>query len=129
MVKRALLYWMTVGTGDAFVDFDGHPVTGSLVGASRSPCAGAANGGATRVYRANVTSLVPGAGTYDVSRVGELPGIAEGASLVLLLTSSGSPVKGQVIIKDGARTAKQQQQIQALFRRCRFRRPKSGLAP
>jgi subtilisin len=115
VVRRALLYWMTVGTADSSVIFEGNQVNGALVGASRSPCSSAANGGATRVYRANVTSLVPGAGTYDILNVGQSPGFAEGASIVLIMSTTGSLLKSHVIVRDGARTAKQQQQIEDVF--------------
>jgi hypothetical protein len=105
-VDKAFLYWMTTGAPDPNVTFQTMPVTGQLVGSSRSPCSTANFGGATRVYRADVTSLFTSNGTYQVGDVGTATGPGEGASLVVVLEQPTSTQKVVVEINDGAATAK-----------------------
>jgi subtilisin family serine protease len=104
-VQRAFLYWMTVGNADPSIFLDGNAINGTLLGVAPSPCETAANNGATRVYRADVTTQVIGNGSYSLAGVGKPPGIAEGASLVLITRQASSTATNQITIEDGALTA------------------------
>jgi hypothetical protein len=86
-------------------------VASTLVGASPRPC-GSAGTGAVRVYRANVTSLVPGNGSYLLERLGP-EGV--GASLVVVTSRPGSTEKRHVVIRAGAMTAQQSQTMLHAF--------------
>jgi subtilisin len=103
-VSRAYLYVMTVNGADAdsSVLLNGMPVKATLIGAARDPCTGG-NGSAARVYRADVTSLVAGNGTYSISGVAGT-GLGEGASLVIVVQNALGQKRG-VQIQQGAWTA------------------------
>jgi subtilisin len=113
-IPRAYLYFMTVNGADADADvlFNGSPVQATLVGGSRDPCT-ANNGSAARVYRADVSGLVTGNGSYTVSGVGG-SGSGEGASLVLV-TAQPAAAYRVVLIQEGAMTALQGETISHTF--------------
>ena len=114
-VKRAYLYFMTANGADSdrSVSVNGTPVAGALVGASRDPCTAGTNGAAARVYRADVTKIVAGNGSYHVSGVAG-PGTAEGASLVVVLARNTAADRG-VVIQEGALTALPGETISHIF--------------
>ena len=89
-VHSAYLYWSTLG--DAVPEgadrgiLNGKPVKGKLLGSDRSPCWVPAS---IHSFRANVTSLVQGNGTYELTGFVDSgnPDVApsiEGASLVVI---------------------------------------------
>ena len=101
-VQKALLYWGMLDNGeDASLNkltFNGQPIVGSRIGTGPDTCWGRTN---SFTYRADVTSLVAGNGTYPLSNVafgGNI--LAEGASLIVVYQLPGAPVK-TVIIDDG----------------------------
>ena len=101
-VARAFLYWTTIGSADATVRLNGRAVNGQLVGTSSDTCWEL---GANRVYRANVTRMVPGNGTYWVSGVGNQgAGDGQGASLVVAFGRLAADTATRVVIRDGARS-------------------------
>lgn len=107
-VNRAFLVWSILGgatPGAAFPNgkLNGTPVTGVQAGSGPSPCwtPWTVNGYA---YRAEVTSLVTGNGSYALSGFasgrtdgadpffsGVVPPLAEGASLVVIFTKASYP--------------------------------------
>jgi subtilisin len=108
VVIKAFLYWATIGGADPNITFNGTNVAGTLLGATPDTDWGL---GANRVYRADVTSLVPAAGngTYGISGVNPpTPGQGQGASLVLVWTMPGNylaPPNGPnttIAVVDGA---------------------------
>ena len=89
-VRRALLYWHgpMEGTNDptrnAAIQFDGQSVTGEVIGLSSPNCWEEYD--LSVAYRADVTALVPGDGTYplaDMRKPGPPPAEANGASLIV----------------------------------------------
>lgn len=101
-VVRAFLIWTTIGSLDPTATLDGGSVTGALVGISHDTCWGL---GPNRVYRANVTSLVPGNGNYLVSGVADTgTGDGQGASLVVVYGQSTASTVTRVVIRTGARS-------------------------
>jgi hypothetical protein len=102
-IEAAYLFFMTAGAADAdaSVQLDGVTVPGALIGASRAPC-GVPGGGAVRVYRADVTALVPGNGTYAINGVAPA---GEGFSLVLVTSNPNAAATRHVVIRAGAMTA------------------------
>jgi hypothetical protein len=103
VVKEAHLYFMTEGAGDLdeAVLFQNQLLSGKLLGASRATCT-TAGGGAVRVYRANVTSLVPGNGTYAVNGIAPA---GVGASLVVVTHDPAAGFTKHVVVRAGALTA------------------------
>jgi len=116
-VYKAFLYWNIVDeTRQArhkLLFMNGRTVTGSFIGAAHSPCWTEMYESAFS-YRADVTSLVTGNGSYKLTGVasgittGEDPWtvdpilpLAEGASLVVIYTKSSYPVT-RVYLWEGA---------------------------
>ncbi len=116
-VYKAFLYWNIVDeTRQArhkALSLNGKPVTGSFIGAAHSPC-WTEMYGSSYSYRADVTSLVRGNGSYKITGVasgittGEDPWtvhpvlpLAEGASLVVIYTKSSYPTT-RVYLWEGA---------------------------
>ena len=116
-VYKAFLYWNIVDetrqSRHKLLFMNGKLVTGSFIGAAHSPCWMAMYGSAYS-YRADVTSLVTGNGSYKLTGVasgittGEDPWtvapilpLAEGASLVVIYTKSSYPVT-RVYLWEGA---------------------------
>jgi hypothetical protein len=101
-VVEAYLYWGMLDNGESpslkNMNFNGTPIIGTLIGSDQDTCWGRANSFA---YRANVTSLVPGNGTYTLTGVASGGFIlAQGASLVVIYQRPGDPLRS-VILLDG----------------------------
>ena len=103
VVRKAFLYWMTIGGPAPVAYFKGTILTGALVGASRDTCWNVQQYGPNRVYRADVTSLVAGNGSYPVSGVGGGLVDGQGASLVVVYSSASFAV-GRIYLRHGALT-------------------------
>lgn len=104
-VSKAFLYWATIGTQDTFTSpaLNGQAVSGKLVGSSGDTC-WSANG--NFVYRAEVTSLVSGNGTYTIAGLpasGHIDNDSQGAALVVVYSAAGAARK-TILINDGAVT-------------------------
>ncbi|HEX6303023.1 MAG TPA: DUF3344 domain-containing protein [Anaerolineales bacterium] len=107
-VNKAFLYWATLGTSPTFTapTLNGEEAEGELIGASADTCWGA---DANFVYRAEVTSLVDGNGTYNLAGLpdGTDPNTEEasqGASLVVVYAQPTDTTFRTIIINDGAAT-------------------------
>lgn len=101
-VVRAFLIWTTIGSADPTALFNGGTVTGALVGISHDTCWGI---GPNRVYRADVTTLVPGNGNYRVSGVADTgTGDGQGASLVVVFGQVTASTVARVVLRNGARS-------------------------
>lgn len=106
-VSKAFLYWATTGSANTFTSptLDGIPVDGELIGVSGDTCWGLQN---NFVYRADVTSLVAGNGTYTIAGLPDGPRAegandSQGASLVVIYSDTTEPFR-TIIINDGAVT-------------------------
>lgn len=106
-ISKAFLYWATIGSANTFTSptLDGISVNGELIGVSGDTCWGLNN---NFVYRADVTSLVGGNGTYTIAGLPNGPrsmgeNDSQGASLVVVYSDTSEPFK-TVIINDGAVT-------------------------
>ena len=95
-VTRAILYWHGIDqsfAGDGIYDnetifLDGVQVIGTAIGDSDTNCWGAGSG---RSYRSDVTALVPGDGTYELTGLASKAGhSANGASLIVIF-DDGDP--------------------------------------
>lgn len=93
-VRKAFLYWHGIDqTSGGFYDnetitFAGTPVTGRSLGDAETNCWGA---GSSRAFFADVTNLVTGNGSYDISGLNGKPGHnGNGASLIVLF-NDGNP--------------------------------------
>lgn len=104
-VYRAFLYWATIGNVNTYTSptLDGKEIEGNLIGTSADTCWQAQN---NFVYRAEVTSLVDGNGSYtiaglpdDITRGND----TQGASLVVVYTDDRRPFR-TILINDGAVT-------------------------
>jgi hypothetical protein len=101
-VARAFLYWGLLDNGlnpaANQVTLNGKPVAGSLLGSGPDTCWGRTN---SFTFRAEVTPLVAGNGTYTI---GGIPTgaalLPEGASLVVIYQAAGLPTK-TVMLADG----------------------------
>ncbi len=101
-VVKAFLYWGMLDNGFETslgqLSLNGTPVTGSLIGSGPDTCWGRSN---SFTFRAEVTSLVTGNGTYTLTGFAKGGSIlSEGASLVVIYQSTGLPTK-TVILADG----------------------------
>jgi len=104
-VVAAWLYWSNTDdlAGDDVATFEGVEVPGDLVGTDGGTCW---SHDLTFGWRADVTSLVPGNGTYDVAGVADLAtDDGNGASLLVVWQDPALPVYGQVLVHDGASLA------------------------
>ncbi len=115
-IYAAYLYWDILGGAtpdDTFSEgeINGQQITGQLVATGEDPCWG---NSANFSYRADVTSLVSGNGTYSLTDFasgttdgsdpwmdGTSPPMMEGASLVILYENSSSPPT-TILIYEGA---------------------------
>ena len=101
-IQNAYLYWGMLDSGEdaslANLNFNGTPLLGTRIGKGPDTCWGRTN---SFSYRADVTSLVTGNGTFSVTGVANGGAIlAEGASLVVVYQLLGSPFK-TVMLADG----------------------------
>lgn len=104
-VYKAFLYWATIGTQGTFISptLNGQSVSGKQVGSSADTC-WSATGNFT--YRADVTSLVNGNGTYTIAGLpasGHFVNDSQGAGLVVIYSAAGASRK-TIMINDGAVT-------------------------
>jgi uncharacterized protein DUF11 len=111
-VTQALLYWAgptdsTNPAANALVTFADTPVTGINIGFSDSNCWGPPNPGEfvnSQAYRADVTSLVTGNGTYALTNFSkpDSPGSdVNGASLIVFFDDGVPTNDVDVIVVDG----------------------------
>jgi hypothetical protein len=101
-VVRAFLYWGMLDNGLELslgqLNINGQPVIGSLIGSGPDTCWGRSN---SFTFRADVTPLVTGNGTYTLSDFATGGNIlSEGASLVVIYQLAGAPTK-TIILDDG----------------------------
>lgn len=103
-VTRAYLYWhgptnSSDASANASVSFAGSAITGSNIGFSDDNFWNAAN---SQAYRADVTSLVSGSGSYALTNFIK-PGTAEinGASLVVFYNDGNAANNRDVVLFDG----------------------------
>lgn len=106
-VERAFLYWATLDRdgGDTQPELNDEIVEGELIGRSYDTCWGVPPAAYNFVYRAEVTGLVQGNGTYSISGLPQdrfAGQDSQGASLVVIYRQSG-PYR-TVLINDGAVT-------------------------
>jgi len=103
-VTVAYLYWMgpTNDTGDAnaAVTFNGTAITGTNIGNSDNNCWGFQN---SKAYRANVTSLVSGNGTYTLANFRKTSPVADvnGVSLVIFYNDGNASNNRDFVIFNG----------------------------
>ena len=102
-VSRAYLYWATLGSANTYTTptLSGQPVNGGLIGTSGDTCWGVQH---NFVYRADVTSIVAGNGTYTIAGLPSdlnFGNDSQGASLVVVYELSGAPFR-TIVINDGA---------------------------
>lgn len=104
-IHRAFLYWATIGNVNTYTSptLEDQAVEGNLIGTSADTCWKVQN---NFVYRADVTSLVDGNGSYtvaglpsDLSRGND----SQGASLVVVYLDDNQPFR-TILINDGAVT-------------------------
>jgi len=101
-IQNAYLYWGMLDNGEeaslANLSFNGTPVLGTRIGRGPDTCWGRTD---SFSYRADVTPLVTGNGTYSLTGVANSGFIlAEGASLVVVYQLPGSPFR-TVMLADG----------------------------
>ena len=101
-VLKGFLYWgmldNSLESSLAQLSLNGTPVTGSLIGNGPDTCWGRTY---SFTFRADVTPLVTGNGTYTLTGVATGGNILpEGASLVVIYESAGLPTK-TVMLADG----------------------------
>ncbi|MGR8933725.1 MAG: hypothetical protein ACU837_04955 [Gammaproteobacteria bacterium] len=113
-VLRAFLYWDVLGAGEAPSfskgKFNGTAIQGALVGSGGNPCWQGVS--ANYAYRADVTNLVNGNGSYKLSafasgdRSGAFPWaaavtppLAEGATLVVIYANAKAPFIDMVVVE------------------------------
>lgn len=101
-VEKAYLYWSFLDDGvlpsEKNLTFNGTAIIGTGIGSGGDTCWGKQN---SRAFRAEVTSLVAGNGTYalsDVASDGTL--LAQGASLVVLYKDA-TGAERTIVVKDG----------------------------
>jgi hypothetical protein len=102
-IYQAYLYWATLGFANTYTlpTLDGQGAAGQLIGTTGDTCWGVQN---NFVYRANVTNLVSGNGSYTVAGLpGDLAGgnDSQGASLVVIYRQNTAP-RTTIVINDGA---------------------------
>jgi pimeloyl-ACP methyl ester carboxylesterase len=115
-IKSAHLFWDILGDWDdpsyGVGNFNGHPIQGSFIGTGGDPCW---NNAANFAYQLDVTSLVPGNGSYALTgfasnltdgrdpwgQEDNTSPLTEGASLVVVYELLGRP-QTNVILYDGS---------------------------
>lgn len=105
-VTKAELYWQGInnsGVGAIYnnptVVFAGTPIVGVSLGDAPTFCWG---DGSSRAFKADVTSLVSGNGTYALSNLATCTGCsANGASLVVFFTDGDSGNNGDAVLFAG----------------------------
>ena len=101
-VVQAFLYWGMLDNGESpslkNLNFNGTPIIGTRIAIGSDTCWGRVN---SLAFRADVTPLVSGNGSYNLTGVASGGSIlAQGASLVVFYEKLGAPLKN-VILLDG----------------------------
>lgn len=100
VVLKALLYWSAIGGTQPSIKLDATAVAGTVIGVSGDTCWGL---GDNTAYRADVTTLVSGNGTYSIT--GFLSATSgpdsQGVSLVVIYRDPNDPVTNYVMLRDG----------------------------
>ncbi len=101
-IVAARLYWMTIGAPDDSLSFGAMPITGTQIATAPDTCWGRAAGNFG--FRADVTSLVSGNGTYTISGYPNDPNgtDGQGASLVIVYDDPADTRANLVKIADGS---------------------------
>jgi hypothetical protein len=102
-VTQALIYWhgptnSASADANAAVTFGGASVTGTNIGFSQSNCWPFTN---SQAYRADVTSLVKGNGTYSLSNFRKSNAEINGASLIVFFNDGNPENNRDVVIFHG----------------------------
>jgi len=104
-VTEAYLYWHGPNsapgtTANASVNFNGTDITGSFLGISNNNCWGFTN---SLAYRANVTSLVSGNGTFSLANFRKAATSTDinGASLIVFFNDGNGTNNRDVVMFDG----------------------------
>lgn len=101
-IIAARLYWMTIGAPDDTLSFGIMPITGTQIATAPDTCWGrpAGNFG----FRADVTSLVSGDGTYTISGYPNDPSgtDGQGASLIVIYDNPADTRSNLIKLADGS---------------------------
>lgn len=102
-VTKALLFWhgptdSTSTSVNAAVNFNGTAIQGTNIGLSSDNCWGFDN---SQAYRADVTSLVSGNGTYSLSNFTKADADINGASLLVFFDNGNPTGKRDIVLFDG----------------------------
>jgi hypothetical protein len=102
-IRNAFLYWTVIGTPFPTVTFNGTTLQGAEIGQTQDTCWGIGN---NFMYRANVTALVAGNGTFTLTNIlsnnsGSGPD-GQGSSLVVIYSDPADTRTNLVTISDGA---------------------------
>jgi|GEM_PF-2873011 len=101
-IIHAYLYWAVIGTTTTMVEMNGQPVTGQILGITPDTCWGI---GINTMYRADVTTMVTGNGTYSITGLPSRTDLAfdsQGVSLAIIYRDRSELGTNFVEIKDGA---------------------------
>lgn len=101
-LQKAYLYWSFLDDSllpsEQNITFNGTPIVGTEIGSGEDTCWGRTY---SRAFRADVTSLVTGNGTYVLSNVANVsPLLAQGASLVVVYEDKNA-TPHTIVIRDG----------------------------
>ena len=97
-VTGAYIFWHGPGAGNddnANVTFNGTPVTGVNIGNSSDNCWGFTD---SRAYRANVTALVTGDGTYTLANFTKPSGDEINGVSLLIFFNDGNPANNRDVV-------------------------------
>jgi hypothetical protein len=102
-VTKALLYWngptnSTVPTANAAVTFAGAPITGTNIGFASSNCWPFDN---SQSYRADVTSLVTGNGTYSLANFTKADADINGVALIVFYNDGNTANDRNIVLFNG----------------------------
>jgi len=103
-VSRAFLYWHGPsnanpnGVGNSQVSFAGSDITGTFLGVSSDNCWGFQN---SLAYRADVTSLVTGSGTYALANFIKADANINGVSLIVFFDDGDTTNNRDVVMFNG----------------------------
>jgi hypothetical protein len=101
VIRKAFLYWTTIGVAFPTVTMNNTAVTGTEIGTTGDTCWGIGN---NFLYRADVTSLVTGNATFTLTNIlSALTGPdGQGASLIILYSDPADTRRNFLAINDGA---------------------------
>ncbi len=101
VIVHAWLYWAVIGTTTTTVNLNGVPVTGKILGITPDTCWSI---GINTMYRADVTSMILGNGTYTITGLpSALSGPdSQGVSLAVIYRDPNDSKTNFIEIKDGA---------------------------